>query len=56
MVLPEIETADLDRLESLMQHPSGHEFPLALTLLMMVVDEPETSLRAIAARWRLSNA
>lgn len=54
VVLPEIETADMARLEALMQYPQGHDFPLALALLMMVLREPERSLQAIAARWRLS--
>ena len=30
VVLPEIENADMDRLEALLEHPRGHEFPLAL--------------------------
>ena len=38
-----------------MQHPSEHQFPLALALLMMVVEQPTQSLAAIASRWRLSN-
>jgi tRNA nucleotidyltransferase (CCA-adding enzyme) len=55
VVLPEIATADLNRLEALIRHAAARDFPLCLTCLLMAMQKPDRSLREIAARWRLSN-
>jgi tRNA nucleotidyltransferase (CCA-adding enzyme) len=53
-VLPEIDSADMGRLELLIGHAREREFSLVLACLMLVLPKPEAALRAIATRWRLS--
>lgn len=55
VVLPEIESVDLGRFEALTQHLTSGDFPTALAALLVVLEHPLESLRAIARRWRLSN-
>jgi tRNA nucleotidyltransferase/poly(A) polymerase len=53
-VLPEVESADLRRFESLIQHVP-RKFPISLACLMLTLEDFEQPLRAITSRWKLSN-
>lgn len=55
VVLPEIGSVDLNRLEALIRHATAGDFPLCLACLLMAMQPRENSLAQIAARWRLSN-
>ncbi len=55
VVLPEIDAADLSRLERLWRHAAPCEFPLALACMLVVLDQPDEGLHAIGQRWKLSN-
>ncbi len=55
VVLPEIETADLNRLVRLLDRLGERDFPLVLSCLLTVLEDPELALTAIASRWKLSN-
>jgi tRNA nucleotidyltransferase/poly(A) polymerase len=54
VVLPEIESADLDRIGVLIQHVGAREFPITLACLLMTISPIEPTLQAISVRWRLS--
>ena len=55
VVLPEIESADLQRIERLLQQATPRQFPLSLACLLVVLDRPDDGLREIGHRWKLSN-
>lgn len=55
VVLPEIDAADVPRLERLLPHATPRHFPLILACLALVLDRPAEGITAISRRWKLSN-
>ncbi len=53
-VMPEIDSADWDRLDAITSHAIAGDFSLRLSCVLMGCQHPEQALRAIASRWRLS--
>jgi tRNA nucleotidyltransferase (CCA-adding enzyme) len=54
-VLPELESADWNRIEQLMQPRIAKEFPISLACILVSLTDAQAGLRAITNRWKLSN-
>lgn len=54
-IMPELESADWNRIERLMQQKTQREFPISLACVLASLADAWAGLRAITNRWKLSN-